>query len=111
MLLYKSLSIIWVAPLSFINRRLIYAAEQRGNLEKFGRKKMRDSDLIRKLLKSGLTYRAISTIAKCSHGSVHQERLAVKREEEAKIKLEAEKLLAQEKEEVPEGTIVFPEIS
>lgn len=76
-----------------------------------GRKKMRDSDLIRKLLKSGLTYRAISTIAKCSHGSVHQERLSVKREEEAKRKLEAEKLLAQEKVELPEGTIVFPEIS
>jgi DNA invertase Pin-like site-specific DNA recombinase len=76
-----------------------------------GRKKMRDSDLIRKLLKSGLTYRAISKIAKYSHGSVHQERLSVKREEEANRKLEAEKLLAKEETELPERMIVFPEIS
>jgi hypothetical protein len=39
------------------------------------------------------------------------ERLAVKREEEAKRTLEAEKLLAAEAVEVPEGTIVFPEIA
>jgi len=43
-------------------------ARAKGKL--IGRKKMRDSDLIRKLIKSGLTYRAVSSIAKCSHGSV-----------------------------------------
>jgi len=36
-----------------------------------GRKKLRDSDLIRKLLKAGMSYRAISSVARCSHGSVH----------------------------------------
>ncbi len=82
-------------------------ARAKGKL--IGRKKMRDSDLIRKLLKSGLTYRAISVIAKCSHGSVHQERLAVKREEEAQRKIEAAK--AAEQITVPEPTVVFPEIS
>lgn len=56
-------------------------ARAKGKL--IGRKKMRDSDLIRKLLKAGMTYRAISEVAKCSHGSVHQEKLAMKRDEEA----------------------------
>ena len=78
----------------------------RGKL--IGRKKVRDSDLIRKLLKSGLTYRAISAISKTSHGSVHQEKLAMKREEEAarKKQLEAQNQPASEK-----STVIFPEIS
>ncbi len=82
-------------------------ARAKGNL--IGRKKMRDSDLIRKLLKSELTYRAISVIAKCSHGSVHQEKLAVKKEELAKqALLEKEKLEAGKvaKELTPN---IFPE--
>jgi DNA invertase Pin-like site-specific DNA recombinase len=65
-------------------------ARAKGKL--IGRKKLRDSDLIRKLLKTGLTYRAISVIAKCSHGSVHQEKLAMKKEEAAKLaQIEKEK--------------------
>jgi DNA invertase Pin-like site-specific DNA recombinase len=59
-----------------------------------GRAKLRDSDLIRKLRKAGLTYRAISTIAKCSHGSVHAEILAQKREQREAF----EKAKAQEAE-------------
>lgn len=43
-------------------------ARAKGKL--IGRKKMRDSDLIRKLLKADMTYRNIAIIAKCSHGSV-----------------------------------------
>ena len=39
-----------------------------------GRKKMRDSDLIRKLLKNGMSFRQVSSIAKCSHGSVSAEK-------------------------------------
>jgi len=83
-------------------------ARAKGKL--IGRKKMRDSDLIRKLLKAGLSYRNVSKIAKCSHGSVSAERLAMKREEAAAIaKAEAEKL-AQEQfmAEATEG-VVFPE--
>lgn len=82
-------------------------ARAKGKL--IGRKKMRDSDLIRKLLKSGLTYRAISVIAKCSHGSVHQEKLSVKKEELAKqALLEKEKA---EAEKVAQGSTpnIFPE--
>jgi DNA invertase Pin-like site-specific DNA recombinase len=64
-------------------------ARAKGRL--IGRKKMRDSDLIRKLLKSGLSFRAVSSIAKCSHGSVSAEKQAMKREEaELKKKLEAQ---------------------
>ncbi|MGE3975636.1 MAG: recombinase family protein [Bdellovibrionales bacterium] len=47
-----------------------------------GRKKLRDSDLIRKLLKAKVTYRRIAEIAKCSHGAVHAEKVAIKKEEE-----------------------------
>jgi len=54
-------------------------ARAKGRL--IGRKKLRDSDLIRKLLKSGISYRQCATIAKCSHGSIHAEKLAMKKEE------------------------------
>jgi DNA invertase Pin-like site-specific DNA recombinase len=83
-------------------------ARAKGKL--IGRKKMRDSDLIRKLLKAGMSYRNISVVAKCSHGSVSAERLAMKKEEAAAIaKAESEKL-AQEQfmAKAVEG-VVFPE--
>ncbi|MES2801726.1 MAG: recombinase family protein [Bdellovibrionota bacterium] len=63
------------------DRVKIGLANARAKGKLIGRKKMRDSDLIRKLLKAGMTYRAISSVAKTSHGSVHQEKLAMKREE------------------------------
>lgn len=80
-------------------------ARAKGKL--IGRKKMRDSDLIRKLLKAGMTYRAISEVAKCSHGSVHQEKLAMKRDEEAARLAKMESVSGAE-----EGvSIQFPEAS
>ena len=70
-------------------------ARAKGKL--IGRKKLRDSNLIRSLLKAGMSYRNISKIAKCSHGSVHAEVLAVRKEEFAKVKAEeAARLLAKE---------------
>jgi DNA invertase Pin-like site-specific DNA recombinase len=68
-------------------------ANARAKGKKIGRAKLRDSELIRKLHKAGLTYRAIATIAKCSHGSVHAELVAFKKEE----KFKAENLLKEEK--------------
>ena len=63
------------------------SARERG--KQIGRKKMRDSDLIRKLLKSGLSYRKVATIARASHGSIYAEVLAMRREEaEERRKLE-----------------------
>jgi len=55
-------------------------ARAKGKL--IGRKKLRDSDLIRKLLKANVTYRRIAEIAKCSHGSVHAEVVALRKEAE-----------------------------
>ncbi len=90
------------------DRVKIGLANARAKGKLIGRKKLRDSDLIRKLLKSGLTYRAISTIAKTSHGSVHQEKLAMKREEE----MEKKKQLETQNQPAPEkSTVIFPEIS
>ncbi len=81
-------------------------ARAKGRL--IGRKKMRDSDLIRKLLKAGMSYRAISSVAFCSHGSVSAERAAMKKEEaELKKKLEAQ---AEAERELQAVTSVFPEI-
>ncbi len=56
-------------------------ANARAKGKHIGRKKMRDSDLIRKLLKAGVTYRRIAEIAKCSHGAVHAEKIAMKKDE------------------------------
>jgi DNA invertase Pin-like site-specific DNA recombinase len=70
-------------------------ARAKGKL--IGRKKLRDSDLIRKLIKSGLSYRKISLIAKCSHGSVSAEMAALKKDEAAAKKKELEEKFAQEK--------------
>jgi len=47
---------------------------------KIGRLKTRDSDLIRKLRASGMTYRQIAIIAKCSSGAVSAELRALKAE-------------------------------
>lgn len=88
-------------------------ARAKGKL--IGRKKLRDSDLIRKLLKAGLSYRAVSRIAKCSHGSVHAEKISMRKDEAAgNAKLDADKiaqeqLLAEQAKAVAESGLVFPE--
>ena len=81
-------------------------ARAKGRL--IGRKKLRDSDLIRKLLKAGMTFRAISSVAKCSHGSVWAERKAMKKEEE-ELKQKLENQEAEEKK-LQEASVVFPEM-
>ena len=73
-------------------------AREKGKI--IGRKKMRNSEMIRALRKKGLSYRAISELCGCSHGSVHAEVLAMKKEEAEKqkiLELENEKKLAEEK--------------
>lgn len=71
-------------------------ARAKGKL--IGRKKQRDSDLIRKLLKAGMTFRQIAVIAKCSHGSVWAEKSAMMKEE-----------LSTPKEEAPQ--VVIPDVT
>jgi DNA invertase Pin-like site-specific DNA recombinase len=90
------------------DRVKIGLANARAKGKLLGRKKLRDSDLIRKLLKAGMSYRAISLVAKTSHGSVSAERAAMKREEaELKRKL-AEQEEAEKK--LQEMGVVFPEL-
>lgn len=65
------------------------AARQRG--AQIGRKKLRDSALIRSLLRNGLSFRKVAVIAKCSHGSISAEKKDMLRDEEAlRTKMEAQ---------------------
>jgi len=55
------------------------AARLRGR--QIGRKKLRNSILIRSLLKNGMSFRKVAIIAKCSHGSISAEKKDMLREE------------------------------
>lgn len=74
-------------------------ARAKGKL--IGRKKQRDSDLIRKLLKAGMTFRQIAVIARCSHGSVWAEKSAMMKDEAA-----AKAVATEER-----AATVFPEVA
>jgi len=75
-------------------------ARAKGKL--IGRKKMRDSDLIRKLLKAGMTFRQIGLIARCSHGSVWAEKSAMIKEDAAKALAESHPMAT---------SVIFPEVT
>ena len=76
-----------------------------------GRKKMRNSVLIRELLKSGLSYRAISLIAKCSHGSVHAEKKAMLAEEALLLKQQEYEAQKNQKEKVENDALIAKTLS
>lgn len=90
------------------DRVKIGLANARAKGKLIGRKKMRDSDMIRKLRKAGMSYRAISEICRCSHGSVHAEVVAMKREEEELKRKLAEQVEAER--QMQETGSFFPEI-
>ncbi len=69
---------------------------------RIGRLKTRDSDLIRKLRASGMTFRDIAKIAKCSSGAVAAEMRALKSE---KLKREKEEALLPKLEVETSSTI------
>jgi len=78
-------------------------ARAKGKL--IGRKKLRDSDLIRKLLAAGMSYRKISLVAKCSHGSVHAEVVSIRKEQNAaKLKADQEAEAIRQAEEQASAT-------
>lgn len=58
---------------------------------KIGRTKKRNSVLIRSLLEAKISYREIARIARCSHGSVHSEKIQMLKgqENEQRQKMEA----------------------
>jgi DNA invertase Pin-like site-specific DNA recombinase len=59
--------------------------------KQIGRKKTRNSELIRSLLDSGMTLRTTAKVAGCSHGSVSLERALMRKE-----KLEAQKIAKEQ---------------
>ncbi|CAM6002801.1 unnamed protein product [Sphagnum balticum] len=96
------------------DRVKIGLANARAKGKLIGRKKMRNSSMIRSLRAKGLTYRAIAELCSCSHGSVHAELLAQKKEE-AENKLKEKELKTSGVKEVPKpaapSSVVFPEIN
>lgn len=62
---------------------------------RIGRARKRNSNLIESLLEAGLSYREVARIAKCSHGSVHAQKIELKKR---KAKEEQEKLDKMTKE-------------
>jgi DNA invertase Pin-like site-specific DNA recombinase len=73
-------------------------ANARAKGRQIGRKKTRNSVLIRSLLDAGLTFREIARLAKCSHGSVYLEKSEYTKERKEsveKARLEAEALNIQ----------------
>lgn len=77
-----------IAAIAQLERELIVERVKNGlknakaKGKQIGRKKTRPSELIRSLLKSGMTLRAAARVARCSHGSVSLERAEMRREEE-----------------------------
>lgn len=77
-----------IAAISQLERELIVERVKNGlkNAKAkgihIGRVKTRPSELIRALLKSGMTLRACAKVAKCSHGSISLEKSLMKKEEQ-----------------------------
>jgi hypothetical protein len=63
--------------------------------KRIGRIKQRNSLLIRSLIDAKLSYREIARIAKCSHGSVHAEVVAYKKEQQRDMQAKQDKLVAE----------------
>lgn len=76
-----------------IERVKVGLANARAKGKIIGRKKQRNSEMIRALRRKGLAYRAIADLCNCSHGSVHAEILAMKKEDAAKKLLEEQEKL------------------
>lgn len=59
---------------------------------RIGRTKKRNSVLIRSLLEAQISYREIARIARCSHGSVHAEKIKMLKEKEVEQKAKLESM-------------------
>ena len=112
-----------IAAISQLERELIVERVKNGlrnaklKGKQIGRKKTRNSELIRSLLNSGMTLRAAARVANCSHGSVSLERAIMKREAIEAKKVSKEQLsqfvvspqmeIGDQSAENPEGKINF----
>ncbi len=106
-----------LAAVSQLERELIVErvkvglANARAKGKLIGRKKQRNSEMIRALRRKGLAYRAIAELCGCSHGSVHAEILAMKKEDAAKKLLEEQEKLKKIPEEVQVNSLGLPQPS
>ena len=73
--------------------------------KRIGRVKKRNSILIRSLLDAKLSYREIARIAKCSHGSVHAELVAYRKEQETKEKSKMAEIQNQLSQSLKEDSV------
>jgi DNA invertase Pin-like site-specific DNA recombinase len=112
-----------IAAISQLERELIVERVKNGlrnaklKGKQIGRKKTRNSELIRSLLNSGMTLRAAARVANCSHGSVSLERAIMKREAIEAKKVSKEQFvqsvvspqlqISDQSAENPEGKINF----
>jgi DNA invertase Pin-like site-specific DNA recombinase len=83
-------------------------ARAKGKL--IGRKKMRNSEMIRALRSKGLTYRAIAELCNCSHGSVHAELVALKKEQSEPKQKEVETKQKVVDDVKIESSVLFPDL-
>lgn len=106
-----------LAAVSQLERELIVervkcglaAAKARG--KQIGRKKLRNSTLIRQLLKNGLSFRQVAKIAGVSHGSISAEKKDMLRDETMERKKLEESLRASAAEQKKEVEGGLPSIS
>jgi DNA invertase Pin-like site-specific DNA recombinase len=106
-----------IAAIAQLERELIVERVKNGlrnakaKGKRIGRVKTRNSELIRSLLKAGMTLRNVARVARCSHGSVSLEKAEMKREEQQAL-IEAEQFKEQAEKpsepEVPQSSEVAP---
>ena len=107
-----------IAAIATLERELIVERVKNGlrnaklKGKRIGRQKTRNSELIRSLLKSGMTLRATARVARCSHGSVSLEKAIMKQEEkEALLKPKDLNIKEQAENPAKSETSQSPEIS
>ena len=76
-----------------------------------GRIRKRNSVLIESLLEAGLSYREVARIAKCSHGSVHAQKIEFKKRKEQERLKQEEQSKHMLEEKVFSQTLPLAELS
>jgi DNA invertase Pin-like site-specific DNA recombinase len=77
--------------------------------KQIGRKKTRNSELIRSLLNTGMTLRATAKVAGCSHGSVSLERALMRKEKQEAQSISKEQEVKKLQQAQPEKPVERPQ--
>ena len=75
-------------------------ANARAKGKHIGRVRKRNSVLIESLLEAGLSYREVARIAKCSHGSVHAQKIELKQRKAKELAKQEEQVKRLHEEKV-----------